>query len=648
MNALRKADYSNILTLRIREFLVYLKKERGYGKWTLKAYKEALGFFTRWAYENNLADLMAMTRQNLESCREYLKDYKKITGEPLQTSTMNARLLRIRGFFKWLTQKGHILYNPALGLKLIREERRLPRNILTPKEVRQILSLIDTRKLSGIRDRAIIELFYSTGIRRRELTELNLDSLDFNQKTLFIRRGKNQKDRILPVGRRAILWVKRYILESRPKWQNQHSQNKMFLDQRGFPLSGSLLGNMVRYRVLSIGKSGSCHIFRHSMATHMMENGADLRYVQELLGHESIETTKVYTHVSIGKLKEIHAATIINIQTKDQPAEIHDTTYKRVQGKRPAVVRQRPGIQGDLPFLVENYKEELRVLNYSALTIRKKDYALRDFLRWSLESGLHFIKDVSKELIENYIHYFYDKKPELSARTRIAVLEAIKGFFGWAYAKNHILINPAGHIEYPKSPKSLPRHILTPAEVKKIFEAADLKTPVGFRDRAILELLYSTGVRRKEICDLLIEDINFEGKTLLIREGKGKKDRWIPVGSSAVNWLEKYAKKVRPLFLKDKKSPFLFLSMNADRLAADYLGIQISLYVTKAEIGKKGGCLLFRHSMATTMLENGADIRYIQQMLGHSELSTTQLYTHVSLGKLKEIHSKTHPAEKSF
>ena len=648
MNALCKADTAGLLVSVIREFIAHLKKERNFSRWTLRFYKASLGFFLAWALENHLNEPQQITRENLENYRAYLKDYKKSNGDCLQSATINGRLHNIRCFFRWLTKKGYILYNPALSLALVKEVRKLVRYILSPKEVRLVLGSINTKKQTGIRDRAILELFYSTGIRKRELMELTLESIDFEQRTLFVSRGKNQKDRHVPTGYRALLWVKKYLNDVRPNWQNRFSGGRLFLDQKGYPISEANLGNMTRYYVLKSGKRGCCHIFRHSMATHMLENGADLRFIQSILGHETIETTKIYTHVSIGKLKEIHAATVLDIKSENKPGEILKRTYTRKQGRSPRVVKETPAVCGDLSFLAEKYKEELRVLNYSPLTIRKRHYALKDFLAWSLEKKIHFVKDISRKTIEDYIHFYYDKKPNISTRTRITVLESIKGLFGWLYNKNHILINPAGHIEYPKSPKSLPRHILTPEEVKKVFETADIQTPVGFRDRAILELLYSTGIRRQEICHLYLEDINFDGKTLLIREGKGRKDRWIPVGVAAINWILEYSQKVRPFFLKANQSPYLFLSMNADRLTEAYLGIQVSLYVGKAQIAKRGGCLLFRHSMATTMLENGADIRFIQQMLGHSDLSTTQLYTHVSLGKLKEVHARTHPAEKGI
>jgi len=648
MNALKNKAVLGFLLLDILEFLTYLKKERNFSKWTLQSYRASLSCFLRWADENKIDEVQKITGKNLEAYRAYLKNYQKTNGDFLQTATINARLHNIRGFFRWLTKKGVILYNPASGLSLMKEVRKLVRHILSPQEMHQILAMVNTKISCGIRDRAILELFYSTGIRKRELMDLTLDSIDFTQRTLFVSKGKNQKDRVVPAGFRAIKWVRRYLADVRPRWQNRFSGDRLFLDQKGYPISEGNLSSAMRYHVSKVGKRGACHIFRHSMATHMLENGADLRFIQTILGHETIETTKIYTHVSIGKLKEIHAATVLDIKTDTLPGEILKRTYTRKQGKSCDVVKETPAVCGDLSSLVESYKEELRVVNFSPCTIRKKHYALKSFLDWAFDNKIYFIKDISRETIEKYNHDCYDKKPHLATKSRITVLESIKGFFAWAYSKNHILVDPTGHIEYPKSPKSLPRYILTADEIKKIFEVADLKTPVGFRDRAILELLYSTGIRRKEICHLLIEDINIEGKTLLIREGKGKKDRWIPVGSLAIKWIVEYTRKVRPLFLRDKKSPYLFLSMNADRLSEAYLGNQISLYVQKARVGKKGGCLLFRHSMATTMLENGADIRYIQQMLGHSDLSTTQLYTHVSLGKLKEVHARTHPAEKAI
>jgi len=630
-------------------FYEYLEKEKNYSHWTLLSYRGALEFFMRWCVECGHVDALKITSLHIEDYRLYLNGYAKSNGAPYLKNTINMNLHKIRGFFKWLFKSGRILQNPTHDLELVKEGRRLPRNVLSETEMQKVLSIPNTTLPSGIRDRAILEIFYSCGIRKRELMELKTDSLDFDSGSLFIEKGKNRKDRIVPVGNGAIKWTKKFLDEIRQRWQSRVSVGRLFLNQQGKPIGDSHLNVLVKgyLEKAGINKPGSCHVFRHSMATHMLENGADLRYVQEMLGHESIETTKIYTHVSIGKLKEIHAATTSEIHSPGKDLVLKDTTYIRKQGVRKAVVQVKESVQGDLSFLVDKYLEELLSREYSSFTVRKKRYILKEFLCWAQGQKLYFVKDVTKQTVEKYIHHLYDTK-KIAIKTKITHLESIKGYFRWLYKKNRIFIDPAAHMEYPRSSKSLPRHIISKDEAQKIFSLAALTTPTGLRDRAILEVLYSCGLRRKEICDLYVEDFNIDAKTVFIREGKGKKDRLIPIGRSAAARLLDYIETARPLFLKDNENLYMFLSMNADRLNEAYLGIHISNYVKRAEIGKRGGCLLFRHSLATTMLENGADIRYIQQMLGHAQLSTTQLYTHVSITKLKEVHAKTHPAEREL
>ena len=170
--------------------------------------------------------------------------------------------------------------------------------------------------------------------------------------------------------------------------------------------------------------------------------------------------------------------------------------------------------------------------------------------------------------------------------------------------------------------------------------------PLGIRDRAILETLYSSGIRRMEVVRLQLGDLHLERRVLMIRQGKGKKDRVAPIGDRALAWIGKYLNEGRPLLEVDPSQRALFLSGYGDSaMSADYLSRLVSQYVRAAGIAH-GGCHLFRHSCATLMLENGADIRFIQQMLGHANLSTTQIYTEVSIQQLQRIHAMTHPAEK--
>ena len=160
----------------------------------------------------------------------------------------------------------------------------------------------------------------------------------------------------------------------------------------------------------------------------------------------------------------------------------------------------------------------------------------------------------------------------------------------------------------------------------------------------MLEMFYSTGMRRTELLRLRLYDVDREAGIVTIREGKGKKDRVIPIGERAVAWLDKYLDQARPQLVAEPDDGTLFLTVQGEPFGPNRLSGLVRDYVEAAGIGKHGACHLFRHTMATLMLEGGADIRFIQQMLGHARLDTTQIYTHVSIRMLKQIHSATHPA----
>ncbi len=169
---------------------------------------------------------------------------------------------------------------------------------------------------------------------------------------------------------------------------------------------------------------------------------------------------------------------------------------------------------------------------------------------------------------------------------------------------------------------------------------------MGLRDRAILETFYSTGVRRVELSNLTVFDIDRERGTVLVNQGKGKKDRIIPIGDRALLWIEKYKQESRPkLLVSGRPTNILFLTHFGESFTLDRLSQMVQEYIALADIGKQGSCHMFRHTMATLMLENGCDLRFIQMMLGHANLSTTEIYTQVSVKKLVEMHRATHPAK---
>jgi len=216
-------------------------------------------------------------------------------------------------------------------------------------------------------------------------------------------------------------------------------------------------------------------------------------------------------------------------------------------------------------------------------------------------------------------------------------------WFRWMTRQNYLLHNPASEIELPRLPKPLPR-VLTASEAETILQLPEVGDPVGLRDRAMLEVFYSTGMRRTELVNLKLYDVDRAAGVVTIREGKGKKDRVIPIGERAVAWLDKYLDQARPRLATEPDDMTLFLTVQGEPLGRTTLSYVIRQYVEAAGIGKHGACHLFRHTMATLMLEGGADIRFIQQMLGHARLDTTEIYTHVSIRMLKQIHSATHPA----
>jgi integrase/recombinase XerD len=291
--------------------------------------------------------------------------------------------------------------------------------------------------------------------------------------------------------------------------------------------------------------------------------------------------------------------------------------------------------------------EWMRVRNYSQDTIRDRMYCLSYFERWCADRGITRPSEVTKPILERYQRslFLYRKRggAPLSFVTQHDRITAVQAFFKYLARQNVILSNPASDLERPKVPQRLPRNVLSISEVERVLAQPDVTEPMGIRDRAILETFYSTGMRRKELSGLAVFDLDVERETVLIREGKWRKDRMVPIGERALAWIGKYLHEVRPSFVVDPDPGNLFLGQFGERLAPGWLTSRVSQYVHKAALSKQGGCHLFRHTMATLMLEGGADIRFIQEMLGHATLQATQIYTRVSIKKLKEIHTVTHP-----
>lgn len=285
--------------------------ERNYSKNTISNRQNYVYYFMKWADERGLAEPEEVTRPVIEQYQRYLYHYKKKRSkETLAVNSQYARLIAVCGYFKWLARQNYILYNPTADITLPRVGKRLPKNVLSSKDADQIINQADVNDIMGIRDRALLETLYSTGVRRRELIGITVYDIDFDRGTVFV-HGKGNKDRVIPIGERALVWIQKYLAEARAQLVVEPDDHILFLTARGEPFSPNHLTGHVREYIKNadIGKKGSCHLFRHAMATFMLENGADIRFIQSMLGHSRLNSTEVYTQVSIRKLKEIHSVT---------------------------------------------------------------------------------------------------------------------------------------------------------------------------------------------------------------------------------------------------------------------------------------------------------------------------------------------------
>ncbi|MBX3431166.1 MAG: site-specific tyrosine recombinase XerC [Hyphomonadaceae bacterium] len=284
---------------------------RNFAPSTIDTRHRTISGFLAWAGASGVREARQVDRLLLERYQLHLFEHRKSNGEPLTFRTQLVRLVAIRSFFKWLAREGVLAQNPAAELELPRGERRLPSTILSTSEIDAVLAIPDVSKPLGLRDRAILETFYATGIRRTELTRLRLFDIDYARQLIVVRKGKGGRDRLVPTGKRALWWIAAYFNRSRPRLSNGREHPELFLNARGRPLRPTKLTERISACVSAahIGKRGSCHLFRHAAATHMLENGADIRFIQAMLGHESLHTTQIYTHVSIAKLAAVHAAT---------------------------------------------------------------------------------------------------------------------------------------------------------------------------------------------------------------------------------------------------------------------------------------------------------------------------------------------------
>ncbi len=308
-----------------------------------------------------------------------------------------------------------------------------------------------------------------------------------------------------------------------------------------------------------------------------------------------------------------------------------------------------PSTPESLAAWIRRYVTHLETQHRSHADQKTRRSRLAHFHAWCADRGIERPQDVTHAHVERFQrHLFLYRKangaPMAVNGQRIALF-TLEMFFRWLVRQNVVQSNPAADLELPRRTDDL-REPLTLIEMETVLSLPDIKTPEGLRDRAVLELFYATGIRRVELTNLIQSDIDHTRGTLHVRLGKGKKDRFVPVGERALAWLDKYERDARPLLMADPTEKHLFLNQYGQPLSPDGLSWRVRDYFKLAGIDKRGACHLFRHTMATAMLDNGADIRHVQEILGHGQITSTQRYTHVSIARLHAVHAATHPAAK--
>jgi integrase/recombinase XerD len=276
---------------------------------SLISYEQNIRYLIDWlAAETDVETLAEVTPDTLASYQMALLSMETKREERLSIGTQRQRITAIKSFFRWLAEEGKLLSDPAASLRGPKQRQRLPQALITPKEAIRFLDTVKTTTPLGLRDRAILEVLYGTGIRSAELRALELRDFDAADETLTIRSGKGDKDRMVPLGPVAAAVLRDYVAQARPKLSLNPTVQNLFLTKGGRELDPVAVINAVRRHLKRAGidKPIRPHRLRHACATHMLKGGADIRHIQKLLGHASLQTTQIYTRVEIGDLKAVH------------------------------------------------------------------------------------------------------------------------------------------------------------------------------------------------------------------------------------------------------------------------------------------------------------------------------------------------------
>jgi integrase/recombinase XerD len=283
----------------------------GWSPRTVDGYRSQVRFFLAWLdQESDVTDITGITPEVLHAYQTWLYGSSDANGRSLSIATQAARLSVLRSFFRHLVKSDVLLYDPSSSLELPKRKGILPRSVLSKQEMARLLAAPDATTPLGLRDRAMIEVLYSTGIRNAELRALQVYDLDLDRGLVRINQGKNAKDRVVPLGEVACRYLREYLTEARPGLLKARAGGEatVFLSKNGKPLVplGVLYPLKKHARAAGIERVVTPHTLRHTFATHLLAGRADIRHIQAMLGHASVATTQIYTRIEVTDLKAVH------------------------------------------------------------------------------------------------------------------------------------------------------------------------------------------------------------------------------------------------------------------------------------------------------------------------------------------------------
>jgi integrase/recombinase XerD len=296
---------------------------------------------------------------------------------------------------------------------------------------------------------------------------------------------------------------------------------------------------------------------------------------------------------------------------------------------------------------VERYRQHLELLNHSPRTWPTARGVLEKFGEFLMQIKRTEVTAITPEVLREYQRWLFYlptwRGHNRSTSGQNRCLRMVRSFCRFLHDEGLLPRDPSQGLRYGREPQTLPRNVLTPQEARKIIEAADVQTILGYRDRTMMEVLYATAIRKSELQNLTPADVNLDEGLLRINGGKGAKDRVVPLTQVACSFLESYMKAIRPQLIGRQSCDRLFVSMRARSIAKNTLDHLMRKYARLGKVKKHLTCHLWRHSCATHLVQNKANLRHVQEMLGHKHLSTTERYLHLTIADLKEAHRKFHP-----